>query len=156
MNTRYFNGAVMPPINHYWAAQALQMQENPKKGPDLIDKEKTVELKFKVLYERKYTHKCWRTLEHQLNYPTQEKPAVWGLGFYTLSKLARLIPIRNIRFLEKLVTFRELYLIEWQWIMQFPALIWVSGVPVVPKTVRATSGYCLTGLDVIWMLSARR
>jgi hypothetical protein len=40
MKERTFN-SLMPKINEIWSANVLNMNINPNKGPDLIDKDKS-------------------------------------------------------------------------------------------------------------------
>ena len=119
MDIRRFNGSIMPALNHEWASRVLNMPLNLHRGIDLIDKNKGVELKFKVLYPEKNIYKSWRILEHQLTYGENANITYWGLAFYTLEKLASRIPIRDIRILEKMVREREIYLVKWDWMYQF-------------------------------------
>lgn len=122
MNHRRFNSLMSAP-NTSWVADSIGMKPNPKKGVDLIDyndPNRIVEVKFNLQVEGGYTHKSWRVLEHQLSYGSG-KEAYWALGFYILSK-----PIREIRQNEKnkleiLVKNREIYLVCWDWMFQFPA-----------------------------------
>ncbi len=118
MKERTFN-SFMPRVNEKWAAAVLSMQlGNPHKGPDLIDSEKTVEVKFKMLYpDGKYAHKCWRVLEEQLNYNKLFPEIYWGLGFYYVNK--KNVNQINQNELEKITNYRELYLVKWDWMNQF-------------------------------------
>jgi len=116
MKERTFN-SLMPLVNEQWSASLLNMEINPKKGPDLIDNEKAVEIKFKIIYpNERYSHKCWRVLGHQINYNKNYSEICWGLGFYKVNKEVKSIK-RNE--LEKIVDYRELYLLNWDWINQF-------------------------------------
>lgn len=119
MNARHFN-SVMPYVNEIWTANVLNMQKNPNKGPDLIDNRKIVEVKFKLLHEERYTHLCWRILGHQKNYESNGKIAYWALGKYYLSKEVSAINTENPDRLERLVTSRELFIVPWEWVNQFP------------------------------------
>lgn len=117
MKERTFN-SLMPLYNEIWSANVLNMNVNPNKGPDLIDENKAVEVKFKILYSNgKYTHKCWRVLGHQLEYNKKFPEIYWGLGFYRVNK-----EIKNIKTdkLEEITEYRELYLVNWDWMKQFP------------------------------------
>lgn len=116
MEPRKFN-SIFPYVNEIWTADALGMQHNPKNGPDLIDSKKQVEVKFLL---DKYTKKSWTVQEHQLYY-SDEKPFYWAFGTYSL-----LLPISQINTpdfgkLENIVKQRELWIIEKDWIKQFPA-----------------------------------
>ena len=117
MDNRSFN-SVMHFFNERWAARALGMKVNPERGPDLIDAEKVMEVKFKVLYPNMYMHISWRTLEHQMDYG-QEHEAYWGLGTYLMKKRVSEIEARDIRELERLVLKRTLAVVPWQWMNQF-------------------------------------
>ncbi len=120
MKERTFN-SLMPLINERWVADALNMKINPARGPDLIDNEKAIELKFKMLYSNgKYAHKCWRVQEHQLTYSKEFPEIYWGLGFYIFNEELKNIKRSNFSNIEKLVDYRELYIINWNWINQFP------------------------------------
>lgn len=117
MDERRFN-SLMPIINERWAATVLSMIVNPNRGPDLIDSEKAVEIKFKMLYpDGKYAHKCWRVQEHQLSYEQKFSEIYWGLGFYKIDRLD--VEKINANELEKITNYRELYLVKWDWMHQF-------------------------------------
>ncbi len=117
MKERTFN-SLMPKINESWSAKILNMQVNPNRGPDLVDSIKAVEIKFKMLYPNgEYAHKCWRVLGHQLKY-NQEFPEIyWGLGFYRVNKNLKRIKTNE---LDEITDYRELYLVNWDWMNQFP------------------------------------
>jgi hypothetical protein len=117
MNNRTFN-SLMHFYNERWAAEALGMRVNEKKGPDLIDEDKVVEVKFKLLYPNKYVHICWRTLEHQMAYGDRGK-AYWALGTYLFSRQVSEIRRRDMRDIEFFVLNRELTIVPWDWIFQF-------------------------------------
>ena len=94
--------------------------ENPVKGPDLIDEQKVVEVKFKLVNPEKYNHLSWRVLGHQKNYGNSRE-AYWALGTYRLHREIGDIPnSASIKDLERLVIKRELYLVDWSWMNQFP------------------------------------
>jgi len=64
---------------------------------------------------------AWTVLENQVSYEDQEgKKGFWGLGIYELNKAVKGIDSRDIRNLEELVLFRELYLVKWDWMKEFP------------------------------------
>jgi hypothetical protein len=120
MNERRFN-SVMPRVNETWAAKVLNMQINPQRGPDLIDDKKAVEIKSKILYPNgRYTHKCWKVLGHQLNYNINFPDIYWGLVFYKTNTEVADIKKNDLGNLEKIVDYRELYLVRWDWMNQFP------------------------------------
>jgi hypothetical protein len=116
---RYFN-SIMPGVNHKWAAKALNMQINPDAGPDLIDSNKIVEIKFAVTPNQRNYIK-WTVLEHQLNYETKHpnKKAFWGLGTYHLKQPPSTIKTKDPKELESLVVSRELFIVDWNWMDQF-------------------------------------
>jgi hypothetical protein len=119
MKERTFN-SLMPAYNENWAARVLNMKINSKRGPDLIDDKKAVEIKFKILYSsKKYTHKCWRVQEHQLKYNRNNPEIYWGLGFYIFNDEVKNVKRKSFSNIEKLVDYRELYLIKWDWMKQF-------------------------------------
>jgi hypothetical protein len=120
MKSRSFN-SVMPKYNEKWAAKVLGMNVNPNSGPDLIDSEKAVEVKFKMFYtDERYFDKCWRVLGHQVDYDKKHSEIYWSFGFYTLDREVKEIRKSDIPKLESFVLNRELYLVEWDWIKQFP------------------------------------
>jgi hypothetical protein len=117
MKERTFN-SLMPLHNERWSAQALNMQINPNRGPDLIDDEKAIEIKFKMIYSNgKYSHKCWRVLGHQIDYNKEFTEIYWGLGFYQINKDVKKTKANE---LEKITEYRELYIVDWEWMKQFP------------------------------------
>jgi hypothetical protein len=122
MKARKFN-SLMPYNNERWAAKALNMQVNSSQGPDLIDKTKVVEVKFKIIYPNEYMHISWRVLEYQMNYDKNkdEKDAYWGLGTYLFQKHISKIKIENPKNLEAHVLERSLTIVPWDWMNQFPA-----------------------------------
>jgi hypothetical protein len=119
MDERTFN-SLMPRANENWAAEVLNMQLNPQRGPDLIDDNKAVEVKFKILYSSgKYVHKCWRVQSHQLYYNNGVSDIYWGLGFYNFNEDVKKIKRHDFSNIEKFVNYRELYLVDWNWMKQF-------------------------------------
>jgi len=72
MKPRTFN-SVMHFFNEQWAAEVLNMQVNPHKGPDLIDDGKVVEAKFAVIYPGRKNYTSWKTLEFQIDYGIDRK-----------------------------------------------------------------------------------
>lgn len=117
MENRKFN-SLMPKYNEIWAAKILGMKVNSANGPDLIDDEKAVEIKFRLLYQDKYSYKGWTALGHQLNYNKDFPEIYWGFGFYKMDKEVNNISEEDIK--EKRILERELYIVEWDWINQFP------------------------------------
>jgi hypothetical protein len=119
MKARIFNSHYMPRVNEEWAALVLGMQVNPDSGPDLVDENKNVEVKFTLISPRNYP-RSWTVLEHQMDY-NNGKPCFWALGTYELNRPVKKIRDRDIPRLEKLVVNRELYLVTWDWMHQYPA-----------------------------------
>lgn len=121
MKHRTFN-SLMHYTNEKWAGQVLGMNINPSHGPDLIDENKIVEVKFKLVHPGKYTHVSWKALEHQMNYPREAgKPGYWALGTYELNKPISELVNRDREILESLVDKRELWVVSWEWMDQFKA-----------------------------------
>ncbi|MBX4196308.1 hypothetical protein KW805_01845 [Candidatus Pacearchaeota archaeon] len=119
MKPRRFNSYMCTP-NHAWAARVLNMEPNRGKGPDIIDTCKKVEIKFSLKEENPSHIYSWTVSDHQLAY-NGKTPCYWGLGMYELE-----CPIRNIRTtdpekLEELVVSRDLYIVRWDWMNQFPS-----------------------------------
>lgn len=121
MKCRTFNSHYMPRVNEEWAGRVLNMKVNYEEGPDLIDEHKSAEVKF-VLADKNYPL-SWTVLEHQMKYNTKEKPCYWVLGTYHLKKPVKSIRMRDIRKLESLVTVRDLYIVTWDWMNQYPASV---------------------------------
>jgi len=120
MNNRYFN-TIMPSVNEQWAARVLNMTWNSGNGPDLFDDKKIVEAKFlnqNYLDSINYAGN-WTTFDFQLDY-SPEKARYWALGTYTLSIPISRIWTRNRKRLEGYVTERELNIVDWTWMQQFP------------------------------------
>ena len=112
----------MPAVNEIWAGQVLGMELNPKKGPDLIDGSKVMEVKFCLIGEKchaeKY-HRSWTVLEHQMEY-NDGTNAFWGLGFYEMKRPVSEIRSENLEALETMVLKRVLWVVPWDWMRQFP------------------------------------
>lgn len=106
-------------VNQEWAAKVLGMRVNQQAGPDLIDDDKIVEIKFNLIHLGRYSHRCWRILEPQSGYAGNGTEGYWGLGFYTLSKPISAIRTKEPERLEALAGERELYLVAWDWMNQF-------------------------------------
>jgi len=117
---RRFN-SIMPLVNHAWTSKILNIPINTHPGPDLINNDKFVELKFAVTPNVKNYIK-WTVLEWQVNYQNQnpDKKGFWGLGIYQLQTPPSEIKTENLENLENLVISRELFIVEWDWINQFP------------------------------------
>ena len=56
----------------------------------------------------------------ELEFNKNGKPSFWALGFYTLNEEPHEIQVRTITALERRVTQREIYLVHWDWMAQFP------------------------------------
>jgi len=107
----------MPAVNHIWAANVLNMEVNPGKGPDLIGVDRNIELKFCLVPPAKnYIH--WTTFEYQIAY-AEKKSCLWGVGTYRLDRPIEEIKTSNPSKLEEYVTNRELFLVNWDWIYLF-------------------------------------
>jgi hypothetical protein len=120
MDIREFN-SLMHFNNEAWAADVLRMQINLHRGPDLIDETKIVEIKFKMLSQNKKSKSLsWKVLDYQLNYKREIEKAYWGLGFYTFHGDIRDIKNIHLMELEERVENRDLYILEWEWMNQFP------------------------------------
>jgi hypothetical protein len=127
-HARKFNASQMPRVNQAWAARVLNMDENPdyNNGPDLIDEDKFVEVKFTLSNPRKKNRKrnyskSWTVLEPQTKYQrAQKKKGFWGLGLYELDRNVDDIETDNLEELESMVLSRKLYIITWKWIYRFP------------------------------------
>ena len=117
MENRKFN-SLMPKYNELWAAKILGMKVNPDYGPDLIDGEKAVEIKFRLIYPEKYSYKGWKALGYQLDYKKDFPEIYWGLGFYKIDKKVEEINLEEVN--EGRILERELYIVEWDWMNQFP------------------------------------
>lgn len=118
MYARTFN-SVMCPVNELWAANVLGMEMNPRSGIDLLGDSKNVEVKFTLQYLDKYKHKSWRVLDHELAFQNG-KPCFWALGFYTLKEEISRINVKTQLALERRVIDRELFIVPWEWMSQFP------------------------------------
>ena len=107
----------MPHLNERWAAEVLGIQLNNHNGVDLIGDNYIMEVKFALPKEF-----GWTVLEYQMAYPKSypKKNAYWGLGIYTLSAPVSKIRDAKEEKLEELVSMRELWIVPWQWMFQFP------------------------------------
>lgn len=119
MKARTFN-SLFPRYNEAWASKILGIKLNEGKGPDLLEKDLAVEVKFKLAFKDKYYDKCWRVLGDQLDYEKEYSGFYWGLGFYWLNKEVKDVSSKDFSRLDKLVGERELYLVEGDWVRQFP------------------------------------
>jgi len=118
-HARRLNGFALPETNEIWAAEILGMQRNLGKGIDLIDDSRNlgVEIKFML---RPGESTAWTVQDHQVSYADNGRECYWGFGFYQLSRPVLKIRARKVETIERLVTRRELYLVSWDWINQFP------------------------------------
>jgi hypothetical protein len=114
MNARKFN-THMKNAHHLWAAKVLGTEVNPGIGPDLMDSARNlgIEIKFSL------TANSWTVLEYQMNY-NNGRTCYWGLGVYKLNRPISSIRTTSPKELEDYVTKRELYIIGWGWMKQFP------------------------------------
>ncbi len=119
MKAQRFNG-LMPRINEKWAASVLNMELNlPNTGPDLSDELKHVEVKFSLVDALEKYPKSWTVQEHQMGY-NNSKPCYWALALYRLRMPVGRISEGDIQRLDKLVTTRNLYIVTWDWMKQYP------------------------------------
>ncbi len=119
MYHRTFN-SVMHPLNETWSANVLKMTHNPNQGIDLISPDKNVEVKFTLQLLNEYKHKSWRVLDHELAWGKNGKTAYWALGFYTLTEEIANINVKTPQALERKVIERELFIVNWGWMDQYP------------------------------------
>ncbi len=122
MDARFFN-SIMHRFNHEWAATALGMGVNQNNGPDLINGNKSIELKFCLVGEKsgaeRYT-RGWTVLEYQMDYGENGLLFFWGLGTYELSRPISIIKTREAGRLERYVLKRNLWIVNSDWMQQFP------------------------------------
>ena len=106
-------------INEEWASKVLGIPTNEKDGPDLINDNLFVEIKF-CLYPNQKNYAKWTVLGHQTEYQKKHKDKIgfWGLGTYSLKKTVSEINL-VLDNLESLTTKREIYIVEWNWMNQF-------------------------------------
>jgi len=121
---RRFN-SVMPFVHHEWVARVLNMEVNPQIGPDLIDEDKKVEVKFTLLTPQKKRRypESWTVMEHQMDYNNGSQ-CYWALGTYKLDRPVSKIKesqLQNKKFLEKIVKERVIYLVDFNWMQQYPS-----------------------------------
>jgi hypothetical protein len=113
MKARYFNGYVMPKVNHTWAAKVLNMQVSGR-GPDLSDDKKVVEIKTGL------KPGSWTSSGNQQAYGENGKPAFMFLVIYELDREVSSIKTENAVLLESMVVHRHGYVVPWNWFLQFP------------------------------------
>jgi hypothetical protein len=126
MECRRFN-AVMPDVNEIWAAKVLHLTQNLGIGPDLLGETTFVEVKFSLVKPKDKIEDypfSWTVQNHQQKYTKnkkyQGKTGFWGLGSYELDRPVSEITTADPNELETMVLSRELTLIKWDWISQFP------------------------------------
>jgi len=107
----------MKKANHAWAARVLNVPENLHEGPDLIDDRRVVELKFKLMDAES---RKWTVLDYQLEYNKLRGRAYWGLGKYLLDRDVSEVRTTNLEGLESMVRKRLIYIVSWDWMLQFP------------------------------------
>jgi hypothetical protein len=123
MKARIFNGSLMPCINESWAARVLGMQKTSNGGIDLVNDKKGVEIKFHLVGEKSGAQlysRIWTILDYQMAYGTAQLPAFWGLGHYELDRPVSKIKTKSPGDLERFVLSRELWIVNWSWMEQFP------------------------------------
>ena len=120
MEPREFN-SVMPPVHAAWAARVFGMRVNEHKGIDLVDDERKLGIEVKF-FLTPGARRGWTPQDFQLGYNDNGMACYWALGIYELNS-----PVSSIRYgtrsyeaLERRVARRELYLVEWDWMEQFP------------------------------------
>jgi len=116
-----------------WASQVLNMDENPKPGPDLLGYGKFVEVKSALINPKGNSKtssypKAWTVQEHQVEYDKLwTGNGFWALGFYELT-----CPIEDIEIIEgedreeRIARFepfvldnRNIYIVVWRWIDRY-------------------------------------
>jgi len=116
MKTIEFNSTI-PKVNRQWVAGILGMDINPEPGPDLIDDDKAVKIKFTLIH-RTRNPIAWPVLKHQLDCP-DSITSYWGLGKFWLDRTISKVKTKEQEELEKMVRVRELYIVPGSWIYQF-------------------------------------
>ena len=118
MDSRAFNS-----LSHRYqelaVGKVLEMSLNPNSGPDLIDKDKVVEVKSRLVHSTRHYGKGWTPQDFQLNYENGRQ-AFWALQFYSLDREIGEIRIKEIPLIESMVTNRTIYIVKWDWMKQFP------------------------------------
>jgi hypothetical protein len=126
MECRRFN-SIMPNVNEIWAAKVLHLTQNLGIGPDLIGEDLFVEVKFSLIKpkdKREDYPRSWTVQNHQQKYPRMKKykgkVGFWALGTYELDRPVSEIITTDPNELEERVLSRELTIIQWDWMKQFP------------------------------------
>src|SRR3989338_11376285 len=117
MNHRTFNSIMQLP-QKLWVESVVDFSINTHPGPDMIAPAKSAELTFKLIYPHKYTHTCWRVLEHQVHYGRKWPDFHWALGTYQLHRPGRKIRSASISLLESYVSQRTLGFVKYDWMLQ--------------------------------------
>jgi hypothetical protein len=91
---------------------------------DLIDFSKFLELKFVLTKPRDSSSdypRAWTVQEHQLEYADIfSGQGFWGLGTYKLKVPFQELKTENASELERTVKSRELYIVSWNWVQNYP------------------------------------
>ena len=125
-HARRLNGYIIPTAHEIWTASVLSMQRNPSHGIDLLDNLEAprvgVEVKFiltsPILPESDYPS-AWTTQNHQVDY-NDGITCHWALGQYQLDRLVKDIKAQTPEEFESHVAKRELWLVAWDWMNQYP------------------------------------
>ncbi|NPE26955.1 hypothetical protein HNV12_03050 [Methanococcoides sp. SA1] len=99
-----------------------------KKGVDLLDSDKGVEVKGCLVdsasdsYKKNYVK--WTLFDHELHWGEtyKEVPLYCALGTYELSVPIEKIGNGDLHRLEALVTRREFWIVPWDWTLGFPIM----------------------------------
>lgn len=115
MKSRTFNNYASK-IHETWASNLLGIPVNLEDGIDLIDSKRKlgVEVKFAMDYQG------WTVLDWQLDYGKKLDQAYWALGIYSLNQPISSIRTTNLSKIEKMINRRDLWLVSWDWMNQFP------------------------------------
>jgi len=122
-HARTYNNPVSR-TNEIWAAKVLGMEENKGSGPDILGEGKFAEVKFTLIHPKgnkgNYP-RCWTVLEHQLEFADiWSGQGFWALELYEIDRPFRKIHTFDPEVIESFVVSRELYLVNWTWMYQFP------------------------------------
>lgn len=123
-HARKYNNPVSK-TNQVWAGKVLGMEVNSRKGPDLIGNGKFAEVKFSLIKPKEnngYNYPCaWTVLEHQVEYETYfTGQGFWAAGLYELDRPFNKIRTFDTEEIESMIIHRDLYIMNWSWISQFP------------------------------------
>lgn len=117
MEVRAFN-SIVPRLHQEWCASVLDMQTNPRKGPDLIDDNKIVEVKFCLVNNQRGYPLSWTVMEHQVRYKNGNE-GYWALGLYWFDQEIKRIRLVDLDLIEKNIRQREVYIVQWDWMNQY-------------------------------------